>query len=240
MKVLLLDLEGLVIKSILYGRSAMVLISCVCAGLAMTSGLLASRELSASMSGAPRGNTEITFWVSPPDPFPLDAGGRQQRRLLASCLTIVAAQDFAFHDARVRSALATNCAEQARHAMASGTVIAEAAALLAVESIDRGEFAKAEAFLSQSHAMAPTDLGMILARISIGFQGFPADVMASVGGILEREVPVLIGSGSGVIAAAGLYVQVPEMRPVVDRIAGALPAIDRERFVRALQRRVNG
>jgi hypothetical protein len=228
------------IKFILNRGSAMALISLVCAGLAVTSGVLASREFAASVSGAPRGSSAIMFWVSPPEPFPIDAGGRQQRRLMASCLAIVAGQDFAFHDAGVRSAVATNCAEQARYAMASGTVIAEAAALLAVESIDRGNLAQAETFLSQSHAMAPTDLGMVLVRIGIGFQAFSADVMAGPGGILEREMPVLIGSGRGVAAAASLYVQVPELRPVVDRIADALPAIDRQRFLRALERRVNG
>lgn len=192
------------------------------------------------MVGVHQGAQATLFWVSPPDPFPIDAGGRQQRRLMTSCLSVVAAEEFAFHDAEVRAVLAANCAAQARHAMASGTMISEAAALLAVESVERRDLVAAEAFLRQSRALAPTDLGMILHRIRIGFRAFSADALAAPGGLLEREMPVLIGSGRGVSAAAALYVQVPELRPVVERIADALPASDRQRFLRALQRRVNG
>lgn len=220
--------------------AALAMIGVACVGLAVASGALAAREFRAAVAGVDDGARATLFWVSPPDPFPIDAGSRQQRRLMSGCLSLVAAQDFAFHDAEVRSALAANCAAQARHAMASGTTISEAAALLAVDSIERGDLAAADDFLRQSRAMAPTDIGMVLHRIGIGFRAFPADVLAGPGGLLEREMPVLIGSGRGVSAAASLYVQVPELRPVVDRIADALPPIDRQRFLRALQRRVNG
>lgn len=222
------------------GAAALAVVGAACVGLAVASGALAARELRAAVAGPDDGARAALFWISPPGPFPIDAGSRQQRRLMAECLSLVAARDFAFHDAEVRAIVASNCAAQARHAMGSGTTISEAAALLAVESIERGDLAGADDFLRQSRAMAPTDIGMILHRISIGFRAFPAEVLAGPGGLLEREMPVLIGSGRGVSAAASLYVQVPELRPVVDRIADALPATDRQRFLRAVQGRVNG
>ena len=206
--------------------------------LAATSATLAHRELMAARVDPGRGHSAVVFWSAPTITLPIDAGSRQQRRLLNNCLNIIASHEFPFHAAEVQSALTRNCAEQARHTQARGMALAEVPTVLAVEARQVGDRESVRRYLSASHQLAPTDLSLVLHRIRIGFSTFSREELAEPGGLLEKELPVLIGSRRGVSIAASLYVQAPEIRPILERLAEDLPAIDRERFLAALRSQV--
>lgn len=208
--------------------------------LAATSGTLAHRELSAARVDPGTGQAAVLFWSAPTVALPIDAGSRQQRRLLSNCLSLIAAQEFMFHAPEVRAALTQNCADQARHTQEHGLVLAEAPTIFAVEAREAGDREGVAQSLRASYALAPTDLSLVLHRIRIGFSVFSREDLAETGGLLDRELPVLIGSGRGVSIAASLYVQVPEIRPLLDRLADDLPAVDRQRFLNALRREIRG
>ncbi|ARU00911.1 hypothetical protein [Yoonia vestfoldensis] len=201
---------------------------------------LASRELSAAFVGPDERASSILFWTDPPVALPISSGSRHQRRLLSSCLFLLSSQGLSFQAAEVRQAITDNCAIQAHHAQASGLELAEIHAVLAVEQLAAGDLAAVDQMLRHSLALAPTDLAMILYRIRIGLLAFSPEQLTQNGGLLEGELPVLIGSGRGVTIAASLYVQMAELRPIVDRIADALPALDRQRFLNALRREIRG
>lgn len=212
---------------------ALVTLGAVSAGLA-------SREFVAASVDPEEGASSVLFWTDPPVALPISSGSRHQRRLLSSCLFLLSSQELSFQAAEVRQAVTDNCAIQADHAQALGLELAEIYAVLAVAHLAAGDLAAVDQMLRHSLALAPTDLTMILYRIRIGFLAFSAEQLTQNGGLLEGELPVLIGSGRGVTIAASLYVQVPELRPIVDRIADALPALDRQRFLNALRREVRG
>lgn len=208
--------------------------------LAAVCGQLAYRELSAAMISPGSGSSAAFFWSAPPIQVPITSGSRQHRRLLGSCLSILSSQEFSFQAPEVRSAIVENCAQQAHHAQESGVEMAEIPAVLAVERREAGDLAAVDQLLRQSYALAPTDLALILHRIRIGFSTFTTAELTRRDGLLETELPVLIGSGRGITTAASLYVQVPELRPIVDRLADGLAPVDRERFLGALRRQLRG
>jgi hypothetical protein len=201
---------------------------------------LASRELSAAFVDPDEDGSAVVFWTVPPVVLPVSSGSRHQRRLLSSCLFLLTAQQFSFQAAEVQQKTTANCAMQARHARASGLELSEIYAVLAFEHLAAGDLVGVDRMLRHSVTLAPTDLAMIVYRIRIGFLAFSPQELTQNGGLLERELPVLIGSGRGVTIAASLYAQVPDLRPIVDRIADALPALDRQRFLDALRREIRG
>lgn len=201
---------------------------------------LASRELSAGFVDPDEEGSAVVFWTVPPVVLPVSSGSRHQRRLLSSCLFLLTAQQFSFQAAEVQQETTANCAMQARHARASGLELSEIYAVLAFEHLAAGDLVGVDRMLRHSVTLAPTDLAMIVYRIRIGFLAFSPQELTQNGGLLERELPVLIGSGRGVTVAASLYAQVPDLRPIVDRIADALPALDRQRFLDALRREIRG
>lgn len=207
-------------------------------GLAAISAIYGARELSAARMDPGEGPFAMYFWSG--QTAPVSSGNRQQRRLLSSCLSLLAAPEFAFHVSDVRVHLSASCAMQARHAELMGAQLAEIPAILAVEEIEAGNPGAVMALLAQSRAMAPTDLEMILHRLRIAFRADTAEHLSRPGGILEAELPVLIGSGRGIQTAVSLYVQLPDIRPLVDRLADDLPAVDRERFLGVLRRQLRG
>lgn len=220
-------------------RSAMLpLFAVALIVLAAVSGAYGVRELNAARLDPGRGATALYFWGSQ-RPL-ITAGTRQQRRLLASCLSLISSPEFPFHAIEVRRHLAAACAGQARHAHSIGASVAEIPTLLAAERLEAGDLGSVDIFLFQSMAQAPMDLELILHRIRIGLRTHSPEYLARPGGILEADMPVLIGSARGVHTAAALYVQLPQIRPLLDRLADALPPVDRERFLGAVRRQLRG